>query len=564
MLTRRELIRGGSLLGLGVAAGVLAACAPGSPAQQAPTGAAPTAAPPATVAPATVAPTTAPPSTANTSTAATPAPAAQPTSVGASGSASGTLTVAQGVDAESMDPYVTTSGASKGMLWTVYDRLVQRDLDLTIQPGLATTWSALDDSTWELKLRQGVNFHNGEPFNADAVKFSFARFVDPSIKNGYSTLLKPVSGVDAIDPYTVHVKTTEPFAELIETLASYVEMMPPKAAADPNMVTQQPIGTGPYKFVSWAPNDRFVVQSAGPHWSGQPHLQQVVFRPIPDATARINELKSGGVDIITNVPPLQIGDLQNTSGVNLARATNSGSIILIPNFVNTDVFNKKEVRQALQYAIDKDQLIKVVLRGEAVPMVSPFPKGVAGGYVEGLPPYNYDPDKARALLAQAGYPDGFSISFNAPDGRYLQDKQVAEAIAGQLEKVGIKADLETVEWSTYVQGIVGRKYQLFLLSQGGLQVGPAVQTNWSSRIKGIAWQGYTNPTVDDLIDTASKQVDVQQRTATYEQLMRLVWDDSPWIFLYHQQDIYGIGSRVQSFRPTSEAVVLLGDTRVSS
>lgn len=324
MLTRRELIRGGSLVGLGAAASVLAACSPGSPAQQPTTAGAvaATAAPSATAAPATGAPTIAPATVATTSTTAASTAAAQPATVGASTSPSGTLTIAQGVDAESMDPYVTTSGASKGLLWTVYDRLVQRDLDLTIQPGLATSWSALDDNTWELKLRQGVNFHNGEPFNADTVKFSFARFVDPSIKNGYSTLLKPVSGVDVIDPYTVHVTTTEPFAELIETLASYVEMMPPKAAADANMVTQQPIGTGPYKFVSWAPNDRFVVQAAGPHWSGQPHMQQVVFRPIPDATARINELKSGGVDIITNVPPLQIGDLQNTSGVNLARATN--------------------------------------------------------------------------------------------------------------------------------------------------------------------------------------------------------------------------------------------------
>jgi peptide/nickel transport system substrate-binding protein len=274
-------------------------------------------------------------------------------------------------------------------------------------------------------------------------------------------------------------------------------------------------------------------------------------------------LKSGGVDIITNVPPLEIGNLQGAAGISLARATNSGSIILIPNFMNTDVFNKKEVRQALQYAIDKDQLIKVVLRGEAVPMASPFAKGVAGGFVDGLPQYTYDPDKAKALLAQAGYPDGFSISFKGPDGRYLQDKAVAEAITGQLAKVGIKAELETVEWSTYVQGIVGRKYELFLLSQGGLQVGPAVQTNWSSRIKGIAWQGYTNQAVDDLIDTAAKQVDSQKRQTTYEQLMKMVWDESPWIFLYHQQDIYGVGGRVKGFRPTSEAVVLLGDTTVS-
>jgi len=560
MLTRRELIRLGGLVGLATGASLLAACAPGAPA--APTQApppAPTAAPSKpTTAPA--APTAAPAApTAPAAVAAKPTAAPQP----AATTPTGTLTIAQGVDAESMDPYVTTSGASKGMLWTIYDKMVARDLDLAIKPSLATAWKTLDDNTWELTLRQGVSFHNGEPFNADSVKFSFARFVDPSVKNGYATLLKPVTDVQIVDPYTVRIKTSEPFAELIETLASYVEMLPPRAAADPAAVARAPIGTGPYKFVSWTPNDRFIVQAAGPHFSGQPRLQQVVFRPIPDATARINELKSGGVDIITNVPPLQIGGLQGSPGINLLRATNSGSIILIPSFQNTDVFNTKEARQAMQYAIDKDQLIKVVLRGEATPMLSPFPKGVAGGYVDALPQYTYDPDKAKALLRQAGMPDGFSVNFKAPDGRYLQDKQVAEAIAGQLEKVGIKAELETIEWSTYVQGIVGRKYELFLLSQGGLQVGPAVQTNWSSKIKGIAWQGYTNPAVDELIDTASKQVDAQKRSATYEQLMKTAWDDSPWIFLYHQQDIYAVGSRVKNFRPTSEAIVAMGDTTVS-
>jgi peptide/nickel transport system substrate-binding protein len=546
-LTRRQVLRFGVMLGAVMGAGVLAACSSAAPA---PTGG--DTAPRPTTAPA-AAPTTA-----------AAAPAAAATSAPSATGPTGTLTIAQGVDAESMDPYVTTSGASKGMLWTVYDRLVIRDLDLALKPGLATSWQPLDATTWELKLRPGVTFHNGEPFDADAVKFSFARFVDPTIKNGYATLLKPVSEVQVVDPMTVRVKTTEPFAELIETLSGYVEMLPPRAAADPGAVAAKPIGTGPYRFVSWSPNDRFVVEAAGSHWSGQPYLKQVVFRPIPDPTARINELKSGGVDIITNVPPLEIGSLQNASGVSLARATNSGSIILIPSFLNTEVFQKKEVRQALQYAIDKDQLIRVVLRGEAVPMTSPFPKGVAGGYVSSLQQYPYDPDKAKALLAQAGFPDGFTVNFRAPDGRYLQDKAVAEAIAGQLAKVGIKAELETVEWSTYVQGIVGRKYELFMLSQGGLQVGPAVQTNWSSRIKGIAWQGYTNPNADQLIDRAAQQVDGAQRQATYEDLMKLAWDDSPWIYLYHQQDIYGVGNRVQNFRPTSEAVVLLGETKVSA
>ena len=180
-------------------------------------------------------------------------------------------------------------------------------------------------------------------------------------------------------------------------------------------------------------------------------MKQVVFRPIPDSTARINELQERRRRHHHQRPAAADRRLAGRAASASPAPPTLGSIILIPSFLNTDVFNKKEARQALQYAIDKDQLIKVVLRGEAVPMASPFPKGVVGGYVEGLPPYTYDPDKAKALLKTAGYPDGFSISFKAPDGRYLQDKQVAEAIVGQLEKVGIKAELETVEWSTYVR-----------------------------------------------------------------------------------------------------------------
>ena len=558
-ISRRAFVRLSALAGVGVVGGLTSVACQPAPA------AAPTSAP--------AKPTEAPKPAATTAPAVKPTEAPQPAVKAADHGAavkpaagtepSGTLTIAQGVDAESMDPYVTTSSASKSLIWTVFDRLVYRDTDLKIQPGLATSWRALDDTTWELKLRESVRFHNGEPFDAEAVKFSFARYVDPAIKNGYATLLKPVSEVQVADPYTVRVKTSEPFGEMIEVLASYVEMLPPKAAADAAEFVKNPIGTGPYRFVSWTPNDRFVVEAAGPHWSGEPRLKQVVFRPIPEPTARINELRSGGADVITNVSPLLLNALQNQPGINLARATAIGSIILIPSFLTTELFKKKEVRQALNYAIDKDALIRVVLQGEAVPMSSPSPRGVAGGYVEGLQPYPYDPDRAKSLLREAGFPDGFSLSFKAPNGRYLQDKQVAEAVAGQLERVGIRADLETVEWSTYVQGIVGRRYELFLLSQGGVQLGPAAQTNWSSRIKGIAWQGYENPRVDELIDRAAKTMDAEARRGVYEEMSRLVWDESPWIFLYHQQDIYGVRDRVQNFKPTSEGSVRLDQTIVT-
>jgi peptide/nickel transport system substrate-binding protein len=578
-ISRRAFVRLTTLAGAGLLGGLAVACAQAPAPAPTPAPAKPTEAPKpaaaASPAAAAASPAASPGAAASPAAVASPAPspAASPAAQAAPAAAKpavaarepvGTLTIAQGVDAESMDPYVTTSSASKGMIWTVFDRLVYRDLDLKIQPGLALSWQVVNDTTWELKLRQGVQFHNGEPFDANAVKFSFARYVDPSIKNGYATLLKPVSEVEVVDASTVRIKTSEPFAELIEVLASYVEMLPPKAAADAAEFVKKPIGTGPYKFVSWSPNDRFVVEAAGPHWSGEPRMQQVVFRPIPEGTARINELRAGGTDVITNVSPLLLNAVQNQPGIEVSRATAIGSIILIPSFLTTDVFKKKDVRQALNYAIDKDELIKVVLRGEAVPMSSPSPKGVAGGFVDSLKPYPYDPDRAKSLLREAGFPNGFTVNFKAPNGRYLQDKQVAEAIVGQLEKVGIRAELETIEWSTYVQGIVGRKYELFLLSQGGVQIGPAAQTNWSSKIKGIAWQGYENATVDELIERAAKTMDAEARRGVYEEMSKTVWDDCPWIFLYHQQDIYGVRDRVKGFKPTSEGSVRLAATEVTS
>jgi peptide/nickel transport system substrate-binding protein len=579
-ISRRAFVRLTTLAGASLLGGLAVACqqAPAPAATSAPAAAAkPTeAAKPA--APASPAAASSPAAAASpaagaspsASPAASPAAAAVPAAPAAAAAAKpaakdpvGTLTIAQGVDAETMDPHVTTSSASKGMVWTIFDRLVYRDTDLKIQPGLATSWQVINDTTWELKLRQGVQFHNGEPFDANAVKFTFARYVDPSIKNGYATLLKPVSEVEVVDASTVRVKTSEPFAELIEVLASYVEILPPKAAADAAAFAKQPIGTGPYKFVSWTPNDKLIVEAAGPHWSGEPKMKQVIFRPIPEGTARINELRAGGADIITNVSPLLLNAVQNQPGIEISRATAIGSIILIPSFLTTDLFKKKEVRQALNYAIDKDELIRVVLRGEAVPMSSPSPKGVAGGFVDSLKPYPYDPEKAKSLLKEAGFPDGFTVNFKAPNGRYLQDKQVAEAIVGQLAKVGIKAELETAEWGTYVQGIVGRKYELFLLSQGGVQIGPAAQTNWSSKIKGIAWQGYENPKVDELIDRAAKTMDADARRGVYEEMSKTVWDDCPWIFLYHQQDIYGTRDKVKGFKPSSEGSVRLENTEVT-
>lgn len=248
-MDRRRFLHLSSLVGVGTAAGLLWGCAP--------------------VAPGT----------------SIEAPAAEvTTSEGPTGPV-GELILVQGVDAESLDPYVTTSGASKGMMWAMYDKLVARSTDMTMIPWLAESWSATDDTTWELKLRDGVTFHNGEKFSSDHVRDSIARFKDPNVKNIYAGQLEKVTEVVVVDPLTVQIKTDGPFALLMEVFATYCEIMPAAITSGEVDPAAEPIGSGPYQFVEWTPGDRMVMEAtAEPHFSGQPKLQRLVWRPVAEGT----------------------------------------------------------------------------------------------------------------------------------------------------------------------------------------------------------------------------------------------------------------------------------------
>jgi peptide/nickel transport system substrate-binding protein len=530
---RREFLRLSIALGAGAATGLLAACAPAAPSAPAPT-AAPAAA-------------TAPPA-AKPAPAVTAAPAQQT-------AATGTLTIVQGADITTTDPFQIQG--IRGMHTSMYDQLVVRDASFKVVPWLATSWENPNDTTWVFKLRQGVRFHNGEAFNAATVKWSFERFVAPETQNIYASLLGPVAEVQPIDDYTVRIVTREPFPALLENLAYGVYMGPPETMKQQGAeFLKSPVGTGPFKFVSWSPGEKLVVEAAGSHFGGDPKIKTIVWQPVTEGSTRVARLRTGEADLITSVSPTQISELEGQPGISVTRLPSQSFLVLIMN-ASRPPFNDVRVRQAMNHAVDKEAIIRTLLGGNG--KVLPAPAGPAH---EGYDPqlgvvYPYDPEKARQLLAQAGLGNGFSITLDTPDGRYLQDKAIAEAIGGMLGKVGVQVKVNPFEWGAFVKLLQDKTSDILLIQQGGSTTDSLFPTCFSSKIKGLPWLGYANPEADALIDKARATVNYDERYKTYGQLIRLLQQDAPWVYLHYQTNIFGVRDRVKGFvpRPDNEIIV---------
>ncbi len=492
----------------------------------------------------------APQAPASTNTAAAGAPA---TSAPAA-STNRTVTIGSGVDIESADPMVTTSAMSRSIMGAIFDTLVVRDNTMAIQPSLATSWDTPDSTTWIFHLRDGVKFHNGDPFDASAVKFTLERFVDPATKAAQASLLKPISAIEVLDPHTVKVSTSAPYAALLPVLADYVFVMDPTVSGqDANKVV---IGTGAYQFVEWQPGQRVVIKANPSYWGKKPQLDQIILRPIPEAATRLVELKSGGVDVISPVAPTQYADVSGT-GANLVKVP--GSIITIMFNLAMKPFDDTRVRQAFNYAVDKQAIINGVLQGAGYEMSSVLRQGMLG-YDASLQPYPYDPAKAKSLLAEAGQTN-LNVELGSPDGRYPNDKLVAQAVAAQLGQVGVTVNVVTSEYGAYVQNIIGHKLQFFLIGQTG--VTSEINMPQALAPGGAMTQNYNNQQALQLIQQASSTLDTTQREAIYKQVAQIAHDDPPWLFLYSQEDAYGVAIRVTGLTPHPDGVIPMNDIGVS-
>jgi len=350
---------------------------------------------------------------------------------------------------------------------------------------------------------------------------------------------------------------------LIDAMAAYLYLSPPQTMQKMgDNYVKQPVGSGPYKFVEWTPGDRLVqIASDKQHFSGDPKVKQVVWKTMTEGASRVTALRTGAADIINPVSPQEIAQITG-GGAQVVQAKGQGLMCLVMNASSGPLADKR-VRQALNYAVDKDAIIKTLLGGTGEPINGPLTYAHEG-YDAGLPvPYPFNLDKAKALLAEAGYADGFQVRFDTPNGRYVQDRQIAEAISGQWRKVGVDAQVNPLEWGNFLKEAQQKTWQLFLITQGSGGTQVLLSTCFSSKVKGIPWLGYENAQVDSLIDQAGGTMDSAQRIQMYQDVVKTIRDDAPWVFLHQLYDVYGVSDRVQNWRPGS-GIVLLRGTSVKS
>jgi peptide/nickel transport system substrate-binding protein len=477
----------------------------------------------------------------------------------ASAAPTGKVVIAQGVDPTTLDMMNQQETPASNVGAQMFDTLVDRDPTLKLVPGLAVELPRLvAPTTWEIKLRKGVKFHNGEEFNADSVKFSLERVANPANKLRGSSSFAPIDRVEIVDPFTVRVHTKKPWPIFVNAMGfRQAAMYPPKeyAGKETAAISKNPIGTGPYKFVRWSKDEEIVMEAFPGHWRGEPKIKTVVFRPIPDDAVRVAALQNGEIDVAVNIPPHLANIIANHPKLFLSTAPSIRTIQLMIYTHQFDGQNKlvgpyqgptadKRVRQAIASAVDADEIIKGVLDGKAS-RVATMLTSMHFGFDPGLQPIKQDLGKTKKLLGEAGFPNGVDIVLNGPQGRYVRDKEVAEAVTGQLNKAGIRTTLKTYEFVNYLNNMVyvHKAGPVWLIGWGTPTVD--AETVYVPLFRsGNIFANWHNTDFDRMVDEAQTIMDEKKRREQYWRINKLWVEEVPSVPLYQQLDLYGASKRL--------------------
>ena len=471
----------------------------------------------------------------------------------------GKVVIAQGVDPTTLDMMNQSETPASVVGKHIFDMLVERDQNLKLVPALAAEMPKLvAPTTWEVKLRKGVKFHNGEDFNAESVKFSLERLAGGQGKLRGASPFAPIDRVEIVDPYTVRVHTKKPWPTFATVMAFVSAAMYPTkvyAGKDTTYISRNPVGTGPYKFVRWSRDEEIVLEANDKHWRSAPKIKTVVFKPIPDDAVRVAALQNGEIDLAVNIPPHLAAIIDKHPKLFLSTAPSIRTIQLMYYNHQMDAQHKptgpyngptadKRVRQAIAYALDVDQIIKNVLDGKGM-RVATMLTSMHFGYDPQLKPITQDLAKAKKLLAEAGFPGGLEITLHGPRGRYVRDAEVAEAVAGQLTKAGIKTTFRTYDFVTYLNTMVyvHRAGPVWLIGwgtptldaetiYGPLFKSPGIFVNWH------------NEDFNRMVDEAQSIMDEKKRLEQYHRINKLWAEEMPAVPLYQQLDLYGVSKRL--------------------
>jgi len=465
--------------------------------------------------------------------------------------ASGKIVIARGVDVTSLDPQKAISSVDLNYCSTVFDGLLRRRGKDELSPNLAESYRTIDPTTWEFKIRQGVFFHNGDPLTAADVVFSFKRAKDSS--NPFNTFFAGLREVVAIDPFTVRIVTAKPDPVVPKRMAFAAYIVPEKYIREKGdaYFAEHPVGTGRYRFVRREPGQFVELEANDRYWGSNPaKIKSLVLRSIPDPNMRMEALIKGDIHIAAGVPPHAVSDLRKQPGIDVVSGP-SGRVIFVGfNLLKAEggPVSDRRVRQAISHAIDRNALIRDGLLGAGEPLNTPLVTH-AFGYDAFVEPHAFDLKRARDLLAEAGYPEGFDVVLATPSGRYIRDRQVASAIADMLGKVGIRVHVKVYEWAEYMQIFKNRRAEsLYLLGWGNtIFDADGILVPLFSSKSSISY--YSNAELDTLLEAARFEMDQEKRKALYLQSLLLIREDVPGIFLYEQIESYGVSRNVLNFSP---------------
>jgi peptide/nickel transport system substrate-binding protein len=459
----------------------------------------------------------------------------------------------------SADPQYHMIWANMAMSTHIFERLTQQDQDQHLAPGLATSWKTIADDLWEFKLRPGVKFHDGSDFTAEDVVFSIERI--KALKNSPSTFaifLKGIASWEIVDPLTIRFRTNGIYPELPVDL-SLIPILSKKAASGPapeGKTTPQMnagdgmVGTGPYKFAEFVPNDHETVVRNADYWGEKEPWDKVTFRFIGSAPTRLAALLSGDVDVIDYVAPVDIARLKKDAKVSVftGLSNRTGYIVLdqyrdtspgVTGVEGKNPLKDKRVREALSIAVNRDALIERVLSGAAKPAGELAPPNLFGANSDGW--YDrYDPNRAKQLLADAGYPNGFGLHFVTTQGFYIQDAEIAQAIASMWTRIGVKTTVEALPSTVYYARRNNNEYSVYMGNLGayngqlsyGLQMLAATPTE-DRTLGQINYGKYSNPKVDGLIAEAMHELNDDRRAATLAEASRIVMRDDHGVIVTH-------------------------------
>ncbi|TAJ82634.1 twin-arginine translocation signal domain-containing protein [bacterium] len=452
------------------------------------------------------------------------------------------ITILNSSVTDTLNPYNHSSSPIYGMWQHIYEPLVEVAYNPVGYAGiLAESWE-FQGKKWVFHLRKGIRFHDGAPFTAQDVIFSINRIkTDKNSLQGEN--FKDVVEMQAADDHTVVFTLKQPNAVFLDRVQN--RFIVSKAAAEKygDQMDQHAIGTGPYKFVSFQRGGNFVVTRNDDYWGAKPEIKEIIVKKVTEEAARVAGLEAGQADVINNVPVHDVPRLERNSRSRVEKVEGLRMFFLALNPAFKP-FDNKLVRQAVNYSVDANAIVKNIFEGNGFMLNGPLGPDVIG-YDPGHKRYPYDPKKARELLARAGYPSGVEVKLYLSAGRYPQDREVCQVIAAQMEKGGFKVELVSQEWAVFwgLSGVNGGKLPFYYIGRGALVDADTLydqyfRTGTTKRVS------YSNPELDKLIEEEQKTGDNKKRVALLQQAGKILMEDVPFVPLYNLADLYGAARNV--------------------